>query len=434
MAATYPSTGVVHWRTPENNTGSTVVIGSAGWFEFTTPILPIVPITGSMVLASNWLDEESGTLPFNSQVNGMAKGPGSNVVRVEITDKLGNFVLPDGLKVGKWENAFDLAGGAATVKGVDPANGFDIIDLDPDRFNVWVYDKAKWDAKTPDINVKISTSNVVGFDGPRPGGYDDAATEVNLIRYVGVSRGAGPAGQGWFWSDSQLLVSNAIDNTAAVPGVGADEASSKAAALGPLKHGYHWRASDRTHIVALRGTVKAEYTPDAGPTVSNTKAVPLKHAVGAHVTILNARGANGLESNKGVVTIQQADEDFRRANEQYAQVGIFLIPDYDADVAWPIVFNPSGRVDLADGLNGFDSLDPMTGKVVLTSEEKALLNRAFISPSLGELEVYYINYFDRSLGQTPRRGEAIAASWSPSAGYADSVIISADDRPQGQRI
>ena len=140
---------------------------------------------------------------------------------VMITDKDGNRVGAGGLKVAKWENAFDIDNiGVARVKKVDQTTGYDIIDLDPDRFNVWVHDQAKWDNKIdeipqfPHISVKISTKNVAGFEA-----YNDSANDVDLVRYTGPSN----FGTGWYWSDSQMLVSNEVDDTANLPGIGADE-------------------------------------------------------------------------------------------------------------------------------------------------------------------------------------------------------------------
>ena len=153
----------------------------------------------------------------------------------------------EGLKVAKWQNAFKpvldaqgqpvyvdykgLPSTAAegfpkyTVKGVDAGTGYDIIDLDDDRFNVWVYDKAKWDKNIPDVEVKISTDNVAGFTA-----YNDPANGVELVRYTGQQKGPG-----WYWSDSQMLVSSKVDDVEPVPGVGSDETNR--GMVGPLKNG-----------------------------------------------------------------------------------------------------------------------------------------------------------------------------------------------------
>ena len=146
---------------------------------------------------------------------GLVSAPTEEIVYDDAKNKTG------GLQVAKWENAFTLAGTAARIQGVDAATGLDILDLDPDRFNVWVRDKAKWAAGTGHVTVDISTANVVGFTND-----DDAPTTIDMVRYTGPNEGDGVAGQGWYWSDSQTLVSNAADDAGAVPGVGADNVSS----------------------------------------------------------------------------------------------------------------------------------------------------------------------------------------------------------------
>ncbi len=90
----------------------------------------------------------------------------------------------------------------------DAAN-VDFIDRDDDRFNVWVHDLATWNkqanvaAADKRVRVSISTENVAGFTK-----YNDDKTAVDLVR---VPAGTGK-GDGWFWSDSQMLVSNAADD------------------------------------------------------------------------------------------------------------------------------------------------------------------------------------------------------------------------------
>lgn len=217
-----------------------------------------------------------------------------------------------------------------------------------------------------------------------------------------------------------MLVSNQVDDVDLVPGVKGDETGP--GAEGPLKHGYNWKASDRTHRVALRGTVKAEYVFQAGlPGKTDTKPVPLRHFVNAHVNILNGV-VNGVQDTKGVVTIAQANDDFVRANEQYAQVGILLIPNFAPNVAWP------AGVNLANGLSAYPNPQDsniQNGKIVATAEEAALLgaNPTTRSTGLDDIEVYYVTSISGG-----SRGVAYPAGSAP-AGYEDSLIISADDRP-----
>ena len=191
-----------------------------------------------------------------------AEGPGKmpgEKPRIIITNADGTEVAANkGLRVAKWQDAFNPTLGAdgkengVDIKGPD-ADNHDFIDRDPDRFNVWVYDKPAWDAVDetgapayPHIQAKISTKNVVGFTM-----YDDPATPVDLVR---VADGAAGKGSGWFWSDSQMLVSNEADDAYRdAKYLATDEAGPGAAGL--PKNGYTWKVSDRTHQVALRGTV-----------------------------------------------------------------------------------------------------------------------------------------------------------------------------------
>ncbi len=136
---------------------------------------------------------------------------------------------------------------------------------------------------------------------------------------------------------------------------------------------------DRTHRVALRGTVKAEYVFQAGvPGKVDIKPVPMRHFVNAHVNILNGV-VNGVQGTKGVVTIAGADDDFVRANEQFAQVGLLLIPNYAPNVPWP------GKVNLVDGLDRSLSNYDAADNRILDPEESELL-----TPNLRTQVVTYL--------------------------------------------
>ena len=437
---------MVYWRVRCMTAGPFLAVGGTATFGFDTPNTPITPATGGASVAGvdgggtaaatmaadgdhPWAESSPSMagpdtcVALEDGISGPTKGPG--VVRVEITKWDGTPVGAAGLKVGKWGNAFDFvptldAQGQQAydaqlepirtkIKPVDPNTGYDAVDLDPDRFNVWVYDKTKWTAKTPHIHVDISTQNVVGFTQ-----YTDLDTAVDLVRFTGNAKGTGAAGEGWFWSDSQLLVSNVVDDEASVPGVGADD--SGPGALGPLKNGYRWDVSDRTHMVALRGSVIADYVYiDCIPGKKDTKPVPAKHTVGAHVNILNAPNAAGVETASGVITVGDVNDDFTRANEQYAQVGVVLIPDYaSAAMAWP------QNVFLGDGLN----LDDVAGR----NESDDLLLPASNVLVKAKIEVYYVNYMFTGINRTHVRAYSVIAGNIPSPGYQDSVVISVDDR------
>lgn len=310
------------------------------------------------------------------------------------------------LRVAKWQNAFDPAPGGTTVvvRGPDAGTNWDFIDRDPDRFNVWVYDKAKWDANVGHLQAKISTTNVVGFTE-----NNDPATPVDLVRVT-----SGPPGKsstGWYWSDSQMLVSNQKDDGFAAGNttgyyLGADEAAPGGNAL--PKNGHTWLVSDRTHRVALRGTVKAEYTSATGVTAAATAPVPVTKNVKVHTTILK------LASGAPVITETDANIALHRGNEQYAQVGILLIPNYQTKD------QPTG-VNLGNGLDEYPGVTP-AGVIVMTNEEKALLGAAGLrTAATDDVELYFVNYLSDG-----NRGESFWAAGVPDQKYADSVVISKD--------
>ncbi len=161
----------VTWRRPDSVSGPHLAIGAEATFSFRTPPQPAGPGRGEAFLAGYQLESLPALRPI-----GLANVPAP--VKVEITkwngDPLGSKYV-DALKVAKWQDAFEVVAGKPAVRGVDATTGYDIIDRDDDRFNVWVYDKAKWDANIGHIGVEISTDNVAGFTA-----YDDPANEVDL--------------------------------------------------------------------------------------------------------------------------------------------------------------------------------------------------------------------------------------------------------------
>lgn len=331
--------------------------------------------------------------------------------RIVITYPDNTEVGKNGLKVAKWQDAFQMAadGESVTIKAPDTATtNWDFIDRDPDRFNVWVYDKPKWDAMNNGIpanlhiRAKISTTNVVGFTM-----YNDNPTEVDLVRYTGGAKNE----NGWFWSDSQMLVSNEVDDKFwAATYLQADEQTPGPTM--PLKNGYRWQASDRTHRVALRGTVRAEYTDAGAVTVSASAGVPVTKNVKVHTTILR----NKAEADGGmpVISEKDANQAIHNANEQYAQVGILLIPNFQ-------IVNPPDLVKLNDGLQGYS----VGAGIILSKEEETLLDEPGLpTAATNDIELYFVNYFT----DQDRRGEAFAAVAVPDQKYADSTVISVDDR------
>ncbi len=310
------------------------------------------------------------------------------------------------LKVAKWNDAFQMTtdGNNVEVKGPTAGTNYDFIDRDDDRFNIWVKDLTKWqkmeiDGITPSYlhnKVKISTTNVAGFTA-----YNDDATSVDLVRYTG-----GDKGNGWYWSDSQMLVSNEVDDKYSL-GSYLKTDDTAPAGEGLLKNGFKWEVSDRTHRIALDGKTKAEYEYLPGKSVETEKTAKAVKNVKVHGIVLRET-VNGAQ----VVSTAAATAAIVRANEQYAQVGIRLVPNVQ-------VVDPPAGVDLSNGLEEFSSAPG--GIVTMTEEEKALLGATELrTAATDDVELYFVNYLSDN-----SRGEAFPNSRVADHKYGDSAIVSA---------
>ena len=325
--------------------------------------------------------------------------------QIVITDK--NAVEAAELKVAKWHDAFQATvdGKNVEIKGPTTGTNYDFIDRDDDRFNVWVKDLAKWqqmDTNGPSnlhIKVKISTTNVAGFTA-----YNDDATEVDLVRYTG----GGNKGDGWFWSDSQMLVSNEIDDKYdAATYLKADDTAPAGAGL--LKNGYNWEISDRTHRIALDGTTKAEYT-SGNISINTVKSTKAYKVLSLHVNILRE-----TPTDFEVIAVETVQQDIAKMREIYSQVGISILP------VIPQVVNPPVGVNLADGsLDEYPIAGDINGKIDMTPEEKKLLEKYRAAPINGKnpVEIYYVNDLSNK-----SEGEAFRSDKVPDAKYGDSVIL-----------
>ncbi|MBX9580885.1 MAG: hypothetical protein K2X87_11305 [Gemmataceae bacterium] len=328
--------------------------------------------------------------------------------RVVITNAGGAEVGAEGLKVAKWQDAFEPTADktAVLIKGPNPTmdgtKNWDFIDRDPDRFSVWVFDKPAWDNNTAHVEAKISTTNVAGFTM-----YDDNATPVDLVRYAGAAKSE----TGWYWSDSQMLVSNLIDDTySAAAYLQSDNQPTGGDGL-PKNGDRVWKVSDRTHQVALRGTVKAEYTAGT-KTVAATKPVPAAYRVKITATALNE-----TVGGAPVIDVSAADQAIHTANEHLAQVGLYVVPTHDR--ADP----PQPGVNLGNGLQGYN--DKTAPPISLTAEETALFTEPKLTTAAtDDIELFWVNFIN-----TPdRQGYAFWASAVPHAKYADHVGISTRTR------
>ena len=300
------------------------------------------------------------------------------------------------LRVAKWQDAFvDSWISIAAIKGPDSKTNWDFIDRDPDRFNVWVYDRGKWEVGDKHTQAKISTTNEAGFTK-----YNDDPTAVDFVRYTGSDKGGG-----WYWSDSQMLVSNDIDDDyESAPYLQVDDAGPGAEGLpkngyGP---GFTWLKSDRTHTVALRGKIHAEYAA-GGKTVIDTKTVPVTKVVNVHALCVTL----GVGNPPWISTADAVDA-INKANEQYAQVGILLVPTADN-------LDAPAKLNLGDGLKiGTDNK--------YDAEEIELFSGLTVPPQGGRdrIEMFFINYFT---ARPDLAGLSYTASGASEAKYADVIVM-----------
>jgi hypothetical protein len=213
--------------------------------------------------------------------------------------------------------------------------------------------------------------------------YDDNATTITLYRAAGTqdvfeTRNA----------ESMVLVSNAADNKLAVDGI-ANNAPN-----------------DRTHIVALGGTVKVKY---GGREATGTVDVLKKVTV--HATILtdaanaplvgepywdrnmngrrdpptepyrDVNGNGSYDARLGQVDARKRfDEDIKILNESYAQVGVQFTGTVQFKVA-PAALLP-GIVVLSRSKKYKDA--------AMTPTELALVRAGFNSAAPDDIEVYYV--------------------------------------------
>ena len=337
--------------------------------------------------------------------------------KVIITNNAGQVM--DRLRVAKWWGQFEdyLPGpyqnSTLRVKGV-AADGTDFIDRMDDKFYVRAYDPTKWNSNVGSVTATLQTVNDGGYID-----YNDPPTTEVLFRDTT------PGWQGWYVSDSQILVSSKIDDNYAEDRtqVGPDESAPNYAKLGNVKFGHRWPMSDRTHLVALGGKVYAQYNsgdPGVGQNgvLTTSAGVPPRGVVRVHITDLNVFDP---KTNKWVPSHQPSDvvRDLSRARETLAQIGIRI----DSD---PLVTsNPPTGVDLSDGFtDGWQLNSPR--RLILSPEERDLFKAANLrSQNQGVINIYYVNRLvtSNSLGYAIPKQYAWA--WAPplQAPNVDNVVI-----------
>jgi len=169
---------------------------------------------------------------------------------------------------------------------------------------------------------------------------------------------------------------------------------------GLVKHGYQWHISDRTHKVALRGTVKAVYEIDGKIVANDADPVPHEYAV-------KVRGFTLPESG---ITPAAATAAINKANEQYAQVGIILVPFCDAKKV--------ANLDLTNGFAGYPRYNPGEKLKLTADETKLFAHRTGVTD---EIELFFINKFTDGAA-----GRAYTVMDVPDVKYADIAVIAAD--------
>lgn len=288
-------------------------------------------------------------------------------VGVSIVNKDGDETAT--LKVAKWQGAFNADG---TVKA-------NFIDLDPDRFKVRVTDPGKKGAGT--VVVTVATDS----DGTA---YDDNATEITLTE-TGANTGV-------FESKTQMLMSDDVDDDYKVDNIGDDA------------------KDDRSHIIALGGKVKPEYTLANGKTAGATAKVPVVKKITNMQFIILREKAGGA----AVTTEARVKDDIKKANERFAQVGVLLdVPD----AAITIVDPPAG-VDLTDPMGLDEFTTNAAEEIVLSAEEKALFD-ALGTASKDDSVVFYVNKM--SGGSLGELSGAYGLPAAAPAKHANNMVMSA---------
>ena len=274
MGVSWPSGGPYSWSVM----GSAASINASG-------LLTAITTGVATVTASNAL---GGTVSKDI-----------TVVQIDFLDA-SNAPLT-ALKIGKWENAFEMSGTNAVVKD-------DFIDLDPDRYRIRLVNPAQIGVGKETIWVSTDS------DGT---GHDDVFTGLDLTEE--------PANSGVFLSTNLLLMA---DNT--------DDGFSNT----QVPDDTDW--NDRTHKIALGGTLWAWYQTSEGTSCSNGLTVNVEGTCHVIPVILrNMAATNGGEPVVSIATVESAMEI---ACERYAQVGIKLTWDT------PVVSDPPSGVNLSDGL------------------------------------------------------------------------------------
>lgn len=355
-----------------------------------------------------------------------------------ILSEKGTGIASAELRVAKWETAFDNgANGKPVLEPVDKW-GHDFIDHDVNRFNVLVKDLDRYrlegQQEVTSFTVPLHTENVAGRTE-----YDDAATQIE-VKKLPIQW------EGWYMSDSQMLVSNEVDdlysqvavNIPTVPGkksggLGADESAPHATEKNHKRISggtLDWAVGDRTHRIALGGKVKVEFIPLNGPVGENGPLaekvevpVPVKKIVKLHVNIMRDK----LEAQGGTPATTQAAvmANVKKMREIYAQIGIDVQLSNAGNPPEPAISNPPNGANLHLPANK-PSLEEYRRPNAPTGEERALLGDATLRTAtqngMDDVELYFVNRLSDGSG-----GEAFVKSTLQVAdvGLAESAVMAA---------
>jgi hypothetical protein len=351
------------------------------------------------------------SLPEESSTTGDQGGP-----TVWLLDQNSSGV--DKLRVAELIGAFDYKKAPLPIGRIDvpdkPKANF--ADREEDRFRIEVRDPT---AGTPTVDASLATG---GSDAE----YNDPANALKLDRVE----------PGLYRSQWLVLVSNTPDDLFATDGI-ADEADR-----------------DRTHVVALGGTVTATYKQKTA-----TATVPVEWVASVHVTALTRdslalvgepiddKNSNGtydpppmgtpadkqesyldIDRNRAYTPRLKPEDaetrikrDLKVARECFAQAGIQLklVGDKVDFRKLPNDLPPAVRA-LSPHIEGgmiFIS-GPVNKETDLTKSEQALYKAAFNTPAGDDAEVYYV----KGAGRDGPKAEG----WSYASGRIDTLPDFAD--------
>lgn len=284
---------------------------------------------------------------------------------VPVVDANGKEVKPKKRVVAKELKVGKLLGGQAV--------GIDLnLDKDVDRFYIKV--------EGLDPNAVVSVK--LGTEHPTPE-YADNFTEIEL-KYS--------ASKKYHISTSQLLVSDTTDDVYTQASVTFPEDDIVADNT----------KNDRTHIVALGGTVKInKYIVDGVEKNLNVK-LPVKVRRKIDVKVINLKKPDGTL----LVPAQKITADIKAMKECLAQIGI------QANVVTVQKDIPAG-VDMSNGLQIPDLPDPNAPPQVpaMTDEETALLD-GVATAVINDLEVVYVPQISDI--STPNEISSLGYAYNPS--------------------